>query len=219
MTVSIKSRVFVAAAIAFLTAGVDRAFAQDGTVPPPPAVSPPPVGGSLGFFGERGQIVLSGDLQLNIIRQSQSMGGGSSTAFLIQPALDYFVSPNFSVGGFLGYGSASSGSGATASDDSAFIIGARAGYNVVLTNAVSLWVRGGFEYLHASTEFGGMSFSGYRIPFFIFAPVLWHPTSHFFIGAGPAFQTDLVASTEGMDAPKTTEVGIASTVGGYFGGL
>jgi hypothetical protein len=225
MTRSIQSRVFAAIAMVLVTAGAGRAMADE--TPPPPS-SPPPVGGSVGYFGERGQIALSGDnvlsnIELAIVHSSVSMNRGSTTAFAFQPALDYFVSPNVSVGGVLGIVKATTPFGTASVDATSVVVGARAGYNVVLSSAVTLWIRAGFEYRHDSFSLAGTSSSGYSIPFVIFAPVLWHPAPHFFVGAGPAFSTELVSKTEVMntsrDNAKTTDFGIASTLGGYFGGL
>lgn len=191
-------------------AGGGRALAQD-MVPPPVSSGPPSVGGSVGYFGERGQTVISGDFKFNILRESRSMGGGSSTSYELQPALDSFVSPNFSVGALLGVRRDVTDSGSATT----LTFAPRVGYNITLSNAVSLWVRAGIGYERASVG----ELSGYAIPLFLNAPLLWHPVSHFFIGAGPFFSTDLVSKTEGEDDQKRTKIGLASTVGGYFGGL
>lgn len=200
-------------------AGGGRALAQE-TVPPPMASGPPPVGGSVGYFGERGQVVISGDFKFNILRESlSSVGGsegGSSTSYELQPALDYFVSPNISVGAVLGLRrDVEDGANATS-----FTLAPRVGYNFVLTNAVSLWVRLGLGYQRES--YGGTASalaSRYAIPVSLYAPILWHPATHFFIGIGPFFARDVIAKSAGEDIPKRTDIGLSSTIGGYFGGL
>lgn len=214
-----RPRLLATATLLIATFATAQAFAQDPTPATPPP--PPPVGGSLGYFGERGQFVVSSDLDFTLQRTSRTMNGGSSTSFSIAPGLDYFISPNFSVGGrlFFGYSSGSSGNGAADVDLTVFGLGARAGYNIVLSNAFTWWINGGLVYFRDSFEVGGTDGSGNRFQLQVFAPFLWHPASHFFIGLGPAFATDLVSSFEGEDVSKETSFGLLSTIGGYWGGL
>jgi hypothetical protein len=192
---------------------------------PPAATStetaPPVVATSMsaaGNFGLLSQIVISGDLQFDISRSST--GDSDSTTVLIQPALDYFVAPNFSVGGMLAFGSGSSSfMGEEGADVTILGIGARGGFNLPLADAISLWPRLSLSYVNMSFSSGGSDASGYSIPLDIFAPVLWHPAAHFFIGVGPVFSTELVNKVEGESQDKTTSFGLQSTVGGYFGGI
>src|SRR5262252_4557329 len=71
-----------------------------GTQPAPAraaeAVASPP-----GGFGALGQIAVSADVRFDIVHLSQ--GGASRTTVMIRPALDYFLMPSFSVGGFVGF--------------------------------------------------------------------------------------------------------------------
>ena len=197
------------ACLLFMSMG-GRALAEDA--PAPGSSGPPVLGGSVGYFGEHGEIAISGDMKFSILRQSASMGGGSYTTYEIQPALDYFVSSNVSVGGVLGLRKDSDAL-------TTITLGPRVGYNVFLSSAVSLWVRGGFGYEHFSQTVGPRDVTGYGVTFSLFAPLLWHPVAHLFLGAGPFLETQLVSKIEGNSAPKATDVGISSTVGGYFGGL
>ncbi|MEO7667708.1 MAG: hypothetical protein ABI560_04370 [Myxococcales bacterium] len=191
-----------------------RASAQE-SVAPPGSSSPPVVGGSVGYFGEHGQIAISGDMKFNLLHESRSMNGGTSTTFEVQPALDYFVSTNVSVGGLVGI--------RRDSDDSdhstIFSIGPRVGYNINIGSAASLWIRIGLGYEHQSIAIGSVDRSGWAIPLTLYAPFLWHPVPHFFLGAGPFLSTDLVAKVDGNNDSKRTDIGLSSTVGGYFGGL
>ena len=175
------------------------------------------MGGSVGYFGEHGQLVVTGDLKFNVERESRSMGGGTATTYAIQPALDYFVSSNVSVGGLIGLSREVSSE--TDLHLTTLLIGARIGYQVPIGNAASLWLRGGFSYEHQSFTAGGVDTSGYAVPLNIYAVFLWHPVAHFFIGAGPFLNQDLIAKFEGSDVGKRTDLGISSTIGGYFGGL
>jgi hypothetical protein len=191
-----------------------RASAQE-TVPPPASSSPPVVGGSVGYFGEHGQIAISGDMKFNLLHESRSMNGGTSTSFELQPALDYFVSTNVSVGGLVGIAHDSAGN----ESSTTISIGPRVGYNINIGSAASLWIRLSLSYEHQSFSTGPVDSSGYAIPLALFAPFLWHPVPHFFLGAGPFLTTDLVAKFEDRNFPKRTDIGLASTLGGYFGGL
>lgn len=217
----------VALSLSLCTLAAAPARAQDAA-PPPPAAPAPAVGGSPapGGFGSQGQLVLSTDIPLHqsepmlaLVHESNSMGGPSSTLYAIEPALDYFVAPNVSVGGAIGivHGNASQdgvfGGDATVT---AIEVVARVGYNVVLTDAFSLWPRLSLGYEHISFSSGGASTSGYVVPLSIFAPVLWHPAQHFFVGLGPLFSTELISKTEGVSQSKTTDFGIEGTLGGYF---
>jgi len=64
----------------------------------PPAMAPAAV-----VLGGAGQIVISDDLVLTATRTSISSMGASakSTSLTLQPAIDYFVAPNLSIGGQL----------------------------------------------------------------------------------------------------------------------
>lgn len=216
----------VALSLSLCTFAAAPARAQDAA-PPPPAAPAPAVGGppAPGAFGSQGQLVINTDIPLHqtepslfLVHESASMGGGSSTTFGIVPSLDYFLAPNVSVGGIVGIqreSASADGLGGTGTV-TGIIVGARVGYNVVLTDAFSLWPRLSLSYEHLSFSGSGVSASGYVIPLSIFVPVLWHPAQHFFVGLGPVFATNLISKVEGNDASKTTDIGIQATLGGYF---
>jgi hypothetical protein len=177
--------------------------------PPPPGAAPVATGisASTGAFGTPGQLVLtvgSDSLQLIILRASGS--DSSSTGVLIQPGLDYFVSPNLSVGGLLSYAHAS----AASIGDNTYGLQVRAGYNLQLSDTLSWWLRGGLGFFHGSGGGGSAS----TIPFQLYVPVLWHLVPHVFLGFGPTITTDLVTSN---DLPKMTYLGAQLILGGYFG--
>jgi hypothetical protein len=225
MKLSLKTPSLVFALV--MTAS-SAALAQDpppeGTQPPPPP--PTPVTSSTGM-GSQGQIVLAADLPMlttsplfSVVRTSTSMGGGSTTDIVIAPSGDYFIAPNISVGALVGFANGS----ATGGDVTTFGLMPRAGYSLSLTDVLSIWPRLGIGYFYTSISptGGGGSVSGYTIPLNIEAPILWHPAPHFFIGAGPMLKTELVNKGEvaGMtvDGPKTTDLGVTTMIGGYFGG-
>ena len=179
-----------------------------------------PVGRAGKDFGAKGQISINVDLpftsdapQFAIYNTSVSGNGGSTTNVNITPALDYFVAPNLSIGGQLGFQHQSfSTPGSNVSEvGSGFVVGVRGGLNVPLAPALSLWPRLSLTYLSLS----GGGFTNSWVPLTIFVPLLWHPASHFFLGGGPVFSTELSNSYESnglsVDGGKTT------VVGGYFG--
>jgi len=84
--------------------------------------------------------------------------------------------------------------------------------------SLSLWPRLGIAYNHESFSVGSTDQSGYSLALRISVPVLWHPSSHFFLGAGPAFSTELLSKVEGVDQGKATDIGLTALIGGYFGG-
>lgn len=206
------------------------AHAQEEPPPPPttpavPAQIAPPrkLPGSAGEFGDAGQIVVAVDVpfqnedsQLALVRSSVSMGGGTTTIVVVRPSADYFVAPHVSVGGLVGYarGDVAFGGAGVASESSVteLMIGARAGYDVRMSELVSIWGRIELIYAHISGAGGG-----YDLPVVVNVPVLLHPASHFFLGVGPVFSRDLIAKLGGNDIPKTTNYGVQGIIGGYFG--
>jgi hypothetical protein len=154
-------------------------------------------------LGAKGQIALSSDINITIKSvDSDIEGADSQTDIIIAPGADFFIAPNLSVGGFLRY------DGVDSVNYKAYGAGARVGY-VIGLGKVSIWPRGGLALM--SYDVGDDS----RLYFTLnaYAPLLFHPVDHFFIGLGPEFNFDVYASD---DAPKVTELGITSVVGGYF---
>ena len=47
----------------------------------------------------------------------------------------------------------------------------------------------------------------------LYAPFLFHPVPHFFIGLGPSLSIDVAG---GNSSSRETTIGLRSTVGGYF---
>src|SRR4029077_8192075 len=101
-----------------------------------------------GGFGAPAQIAVSADLQLDITHRSQ--GGASRTTVMIRPALDYFLLPSFSVGGFVGFQQTSASFGPLAgnTDLTEVSLGARAGYDLRITDLLSLWGQARLSYAH-----------------------------------------------------------------------
>ena len=216
------------------------ALAQEPPPPeaPPPAAMPPPPppapamvapAMAAGRFGGQGQLVLSvglpfqnGGPQLAILHETMTMDGPTETVFAIQPALDYLVVPNLTIGGALGLTYLKESLTGTDISVTQITVIARVGYNVPLSDVVSIWLRAGFGYTHASSDSSGTSATASSTVLILEAPVLFHPAPHFFLGVGPLFETELSSSVSSggtsMDQPKTTAYGLSAVLGGYFGG-
>ncbi|MBX3129868.1 MAG: hypothetical protein KF718_24340 [Polyangiaceae bacterium] len=175
---------------------------------------------SKGDFGKSGQIAISSDFELSLESRSskppQGDAGDSRLTIAIAPALDYFVTDGVSVGGQIAFWRASQG------DDSMQMIGIgpRVGYNLGLTETISLWPKVGVRYAMLSTkaDVGGTTVEsdGSKLTLQAHVPLLIHPAKHFFIGIGPTFEMDLMSKVEDNDGNKDTAFGLASVVGGWF---
>jgi hypothetical protein len=186
----------------------------------PGAAALPPPAADIGF-GTPGQFVVSDDVQMALLRRSQTLMGMTTdtTSVQLRPALDYFVARNLSIGGQLRieYASGDNGVGTTITT---LGLVPRIGYNVALSPTSSIWPRVGLGYIRTSYDNGGSganNFSSYTVTLDVFVPLLFQPVPHFFLGGGPFLATDLVSKLEGADTTKTTDIGLMSTIGGYFG--
>jgi hypothetical protein len=191
--------------------------------PPPAGAVPaavPPAGPGL---GELAQIAISDDLQVSAVRDSSSLAGRTTTnhtIIMLQPALDYFIAPNVSLGGQvrIAFDSVDTGSGTTA-DTTVIGLLPRIGYVIAFSPTTVIWPRAGLGYVHMSSGDGvQQATTGYRVPLELFVPIIFQPIPHFFIGGGIRVATDLVSKVEDMNAFKLTEIGLVSTLGGYLGG-
>jgi hypothetical protein len=215
--------------VAFALTATATAAAQ---YPPPALPAPPAPGYGYSYppsppsympprprFGSQGQLAISGDANADFLGRSVSNNGGSSWEFNLHPAADYFVIQGLSIGGFLDYTHTSTSSSdalghSTTDTTDSFGIGARVGYNIPFSDALSWWPKGGLEFVHTSNAGAGSV-----LTLVLFAPLLYHPVSHFFFGLGPIVSTDLSSSpTNGQpgDGPKFTTYGVAFTIGGWF---
>jgi len=198
-------------------------------------------------FGARGDLSFSDDMQFScgatagggvsptpcahpsIEGQSSSVpGGGSSSgfSFVFAPAADYFVLPRLSVGGQILYAHVSAtvpsqgGGGSVSASGDVWGFSPRVGYDLNFGNRVSFWPKVYVEYSNASMSTGGPSVSSNRLALGIYAPFLFHPVPHFYVGVGPNLATDLSSGVssggQSGDGPKTTQYGLLVTLGGWF---
>ncbi len=164
-------------------------------------------------FGQKGQWTISTDAALSFERRTQS-GTAAVTTLSILPATDYFIMKNFSIGGVIGMVYQKAGD----TKATAFKIGPRVGYNVEFSRLVSFWPKVGFSYAWTKNkhdiEVNGTevtrSTKNNAVQLNIFAPVMLHPASHFFVGFGPFIDTDLNGDH------RVTIWGLRLTVGGWM---
>ncbi|SEM53890.1 hypothetical protein SAMN05444354_11885 [Stigmatella aurantiaca] len=154
--------------------------------------------GGVGRFGSAGEIVLSSDLSGSIGYRS---AGDGQFFIVLQPAGDYFLKENLSLGGYVTLATVfQEGPNAVQAG-----LGVRGGYNIWLNETVSVWPRLGLGVNHEDYGIGDRTFLSISLE----APFLVHLTSSFFIGAGPGLITEL-----GDDTSATLQV--STLLGGHF---
>jgi hypothetical protein len=140
------------------------------------------------------------------------------TTITLGPAADYFVVRSFSLGlHALWEHTEISGVPGT----STWIAGVRVGYALRIGDAFSFWPRANVDFQHTSIVTIGSSpdggivageISSDGLALGLFAPFLFHPVPHFFVGAGPNAQT--VVATSSTDRP--TVYGLMFLLGGWL---
>jgi hypothetical protein len=160
-------------------------------------------------FGHKGQLAISSDAALSITHYSP----GDTTTITLAPAVDYFIIDSLSIGGFIGLDYATSGDAST----TRFSIGPRVGYNITLSDLISIWPKVGFSFATTSSDQSGptdnvtiTTSDNSGIALNLFVPFMIHPAEHFFAGLGPFLDTDL----SGDD--KVTAFGLRLTIGGWL---
>jgi hypothetical protein len=152
-------------------------------------------------FGNPGQVAIAGDFAISFLHRD----GVSS--LVLAPAVDYFFLPHLSLGGQVAFEYSSFSGGRSSSS---FGLGPRIGYDIPLAPMFSLYPRAGFSFSH-NTATGQPSSN--LLGLFLFAPFLFHPVPHFFIGFGPSLRGDFAG---GDASDHVLTIGLESTVGGYF---
>lgn len=184
-------------------------------------------------FGEQGQIVLSGALSASFGHLGYDNSDAGSSFVELEPAFDYFIGRNFSLGAaaFGRYARVSSAIGSNTETLAAGVY-ARGGSNTPISNLFSLrtltslgvWVqRTSFEAPGSGymTSVGGQAVAvgpdvtETVVVAELFVPLLLHPATHFFVGLGPDVYLDLAHTVE-SSSNRRLFVGATSTVGGWF---
>ncbi|MFI5301357.1 MAG: hypothetical protein ACHREM_25000 [Polyangiales bacterium] len=150
----------------------------------------------------------------------------SASHFAFAPGADYFVIDGVSLGGEFAYANSDVSSTASSTlgpltnsttvdtSTSSFGFAPRVGFDFSFSQSVSLWIRGGFGYVHSSTTTAGstQSSAASRFGVGLDAQILWHAHPNFFIGVGPGVSRDLSASTTVDDGNGTTTTKDAAKV-------
>jgi hypothetical protein len=176
-------------------------------------------------FGGAGQLVLTTATDASVGTRFYSRAGGSSTGVNLAPALDYFLGENVSIGldTFLGYSKSTTldpaGESVHASGTS-FGFGPRFGVNFPLTRALSLWPQLEFGFGTVDTTqtspSGVNQHSRQRTWVQLSAPLLVHPATHFFVGAGPSFFQELFDKDQYQYENDATVIGGSFVLGGWL---
>jgi hypothetical protein len=155
-----------------------------------------------GSFGEQGQLVISQDLQFNL---TYNTAGTDNFTLVLAPGADYFLRENLSVGAGLNFGQIfQPGENATS-----FGVNFRVGYNLPYDENLSLWPKVSAGFLYNKTTSFRFGADGTFFQIGVYAPVVLHPASHFFVGLGPNLDI-LLGDGDGLS------FGVRSVVGGYF---
>jgi hypothetical protein len=188
------------------------AQAQDPPPPlgPAPVASPPSLTPSESTgLGAPEQLVVAGDFAFGFNHVADS----GATSLELAPAVDYFLFQDISVGGQVRFAYSKRDPGSSTS----FGIGPRAGYHLPISGTLSFYPRLGLYFRHVATttKVGAVETSGSFNLFsvFVYAPVLFVPVQHLFIGLGPHLSYDLAGADKDT---RTFQIGVSSTVGGWF---
>ena len=181
-----------------------------------------PVASTGNGFGEKGQVVMSSDFNVDIVYNSIRPPEGdavSLTDVRVAPALDWFVAKNIAIGGLVVFGY-QKGAGLKGSETTVQL-GPNIGFNVEMAGRVSFFPKlgAGYRLISQSSKSplgGTSSVTGHVVTVFASAPILFHPAPHFFVGFGPIISLDLLSKVEGNDGTKNLVGGLAMHIGGWW---
>jgi len=150
-------------------------------------------------FGRHGQVVPFGSIAFQ-------HSGGNGTDFnsvALFPGALWFAADNFALGGSVGYAHSWGG---IVSTGHLLTVSPQVGVAIPLGDRAALFPRFGLDFL---TFWNGGSSTSMAIR--VFAPVLFFPVPHFFIGFGPQFEVIAGGNSAGQWL-----TGALSEIGGYF---
>jgi hypothetical protein len=198
---------------------------EPSLTPPPPVSGPPAIPPDLhapssrGSFGVGRQLVVTTDTQASV----QWGSAGAEPLVLLAPTVDVFLGHGFSVGATLVYEhervvtddgarAVTIANGQVAEspetvDVNGLGIGGRAGYAIPWGERATVWPVATVTYERTGFDASGVN----EVLIDAFAPLLFHPVPHAFVGLGPDFAVGFV---EGQ-APAF-QYGLRLTVGAWI---
>ena len=161
-------------------------------------------------FGEKGQLAISSESALLIQHSETGDDDEGSTKFVIGPAVDFLVMDGLSLGAAVSLEYTAVGE----ADTTRLEVGPRVGYNLYLSDALSIWPKLGFSvaYTNSSVEVGPVEndTDSTSVAINLFAPLMLYPVEHVFIGFGPFLDADITGDV------KTTTFGGQLILGGWL---
>src|SRR6266567_6940144 len=161
----------------------------------------------------QGSVLISGDFVVSLQRYSASGDSSDLTIVQVAPALDYLVGPGLTIGAQLGWAHISAGAGSFSNSADAYEALGRVGYLAEIGPGVLVWPRAGLGYEHGYadiTPLAGSTSEIDRLVLQVTLPLLYSPLPHLYLGIGPTFQTDLVASSSSANTSRVTAFGAQS---------
>lgn len=184
-------------------------FSAAAQTPPEPDPGMPkvPAYSASGVFGAKGQLAILAEAGVVFSHTSISGQDASKTTLVLRPAVDYFIIDHLSVGAFTGVDYAKT----QGVSETTYGIGPRVGYNIPFTPRFSVWPKAGLSFNSKTLEADAASSSvtNSALTLNLFAPVMFH-TNHYFVGFGPALDTDLTGDL------KYTTFALRLNVGGWL---
>lgn len=183
------------------------AAAQTQPDPGMPKVDP---GSPSGRFGGQGSLAIMGEGGVFFTHTSVKGQDGSTTTFVFQPAIDYFLIDHLSLGAFTGIEYTKTPLESTTS----YRIGPRLGYDIPFSDRFSIWPKAGLSFNATTIKTDAVgpipsaSVSNNAIALNLYAPITFH-SHNYFVGFGPALDTDLSGDA------KATTISARLTVGGW----
>jgi hypothetical protein len=170
-------------------------------------------------FGAKGQLVVTGASSAGVGLTLFERGSSNTTSAVFSPGVDWFFVRNVSLGVDLDVRHRRD----AADETTSFALAPRVGVNITV-RPFSFYPRlalgGEWEQRRGNTSLTGISAPSYTQagPWVeLFAPVLAHPTSHFFMGFGPVFFHQFGhAINTSLRGFEVTTVGVRLVVGGHF---
>lgn len=164
-------------------------------------------------FGSAGQLSLSSGLAFQFNWTDIEDVDAQVTQFLLNPAADYFILENVSLGGEVGVEFGSIKIPGAKVDNLGVKVGPRVGYAIPLSDKLTLWPKLGLRYGWSETKEGGLTADQHGLDINTYVPLLYHFTNSFFLGFGPTLSYDMWKSDDGAQA---FNVGFATSIGGNF---